>query len=252
MENTSDERQPPKFDDLYRDERTVDGLPALTPWDIGGPQPVVQQLVAYGGVRGAVLDPGTGPGHHAILFAQKGYPATGIDASPAAIERARHNAERAGVQVDFQVGDATELDGMENRFDTIVDSAFYHVLGEDEDTQGRYAQALHRAARPAARLYMFEAGRHNVNGIQALGLPADNFERVLPAARWRIDYLGPTTYQGHMTAEGLTQMLARASAIPGYRERMQPLQEQLRVIGPMLENHVMHWPVWTLVATRQD
>lgn len=156
------------------------------------------------------------------------------------------------MQVDFQVGDATELDGMKNRFDTIVDSAFYHVLGEDEDTQGRYAQALHRAARPAARLYMFEAGRHNVNGIQALGLPADNFERVLPAARWRIDYLGPTTYQGHMTAEGLTQMLARASAIPGYRERMQPLQEQLRVIGPMLENHVMHWPVWTLVATRQD
>ena len=36
----------PDFDELYRDERSVDGLPALTPWDIGGPQPVVQQLVA--------------------------------------------------------------------------------------------------------------------------------------------------------------------------------------------------------------
>ena len=52
----------PDFDELYRDERSVDGLPALTPWDIGGPQPVVQQLVAYGAVRGEVLDPGTGPG----------------------------------------------------------------------------------------------------------------------------------------------------------------------------------------------
>jgi hypothetical protein len=30
----------PDFGQLYRDERSVDGLPALTPWDIGGPQPV--------------------------------------------------------------------------------------------------------------------------------------------------------------------------------------------------------------------
>jgi SAM-dependent methyltransferase len=67
------------FDELYRDERSVDGLPALTPWDIGGPQPVVQQLVAYRALRGEVLDPGTGPGHHAIYFASKGYAATGID-----------------------------------------------------------------------------------------------------------------------------------------------------------------------------
>jgi hypothetical protein len=25
------------FDELYRDQRPVDGLPALTPWDIGEP-----------------------------------------------------------------------------------------------------------------------------------------------------------------------------------------------------------------------
>ncbi|VBA34820.1 hypothetical protein LAUMK13_00586 [Mycobacterium innocens] len=49
---------------------------------------------------------------------------TGIDGSPSAIERARRNAERAGVTVDFQVADATRLDGFEGRFDTVVDSAF--------------------------------------------------------------------------------------------------------------------------------
>jgi hypothetical protein len=69
------------FDVLYRDERSVNGLPALTPWDIGEPQPVVQQLVAYGALRGEVRDPGTGPGHHAIHFALKGYATTGIDSS---------------------------------------------------------------------------------------------------------------------------------------------------------------------------
>jgi hypothetical protein len=77
----------PDFDQLHRDERLVDGAPALTPWDIGGPQPVVKQLVAFGGLRGEVLDPGTGPGHHAIHYASQGYSATGIDSSPAGIDR---------------------------------------------------------------------------------------------------------------------------------------------------------------------
>ncbi|MGH3561192.1 MAG: class I SAM-dependent methyltransferase, partial [Mycobacterium sp.] len=108
----------PDFDDLYRDTRLVDGAPLPTPWDIGAPQPVVQQLVAYRALRGEVLDPGTGPGHHAIYYASKGYSVTGIDVSSAAVERARRNAEHAGVTVDFRVADATVLDGFENRFGT--------------------------------------------------------------------------------------------------------------------------------------
>lgn len=113
------------FEQLYDQAEHTD---RRIPWDIGGPQPAVQQLVAYGGIRGEVLDPGTGPGYHAIHFAAQGYSATGIDDSPSAIERAKHNAEQAGVQVDFQVGDATRLEGFEGRFDTVVDGAFYHVF----------------------------------------------------------------------------------------------------------------------------
>lgn len=83
--------------------------------------------------------------------------------------------------MDFQVADATKLDGLDDRFDTVVDSAFYHVFLGDEETQVRYAQALHRATRPGARLFMLEFGRHNVNGIEWDGLTEDNFQRVLPA-----------------------------------------------------------------------
>ena len=171
------------FEPLYGEAEKTDGL---IPWDIGGPQPVVEQLVAYGAIRGEVLDPGTGPGYHAIHYASQGYSATGVDGSPTAIARAKRNAERAGVQVDFQVADATKLDGFEGRFDTVVDSAFYHVLMDDEAVQTRYAQALHRATKPGARLFMFEFSPHNVNGIQWVGIPADNFERVLGAGGWRI------------------------------------------------------------------
>ncbi len=58
----------------------------------------MQQSVAFGGLRGEVLDPGTGRGHHAIHYASQGYSATGIDSSPAGIELAKGNAERAGVR----------------------------------------------------------------------------------------------------------------------------------------------------------
>jgi methylase of polypeptide subunit release factors len=94
----------PTFDTMYGGEHATTDM---VPWDIGGPQPVVQQLVAYGGVRGRVLDAGTGPGYHAIHCASHGYPVVGVDASAAAIDRAEHNAERAGVLVDCQVADAT-------------------------------------------------------------------------------------------------------------------------------------------------
>lgn len=91
-----DPADPTRFEEMYRDDRVAHGLPAATPWDIGGPQPVVQQLVALGAIRGEVLDPGTGPGHHAIYYAAKGYAATGIDGSVAAIERARTTRVRRG------------------------------------------------------------------------------------------------------------------------------------------------------------
>jgi SAM-dependent methyltransferase len=238
------------FEPLYGEAEHTDGL---IPWDIGGPQPVVQQLVAYGAIRGEVLDPGTGPGYHAIHYASQGYSATGVDGSPTAIERAKRNAERAGVQVDFQVADATKLDGFEGRFDTVVDSAFYHVFMNDEVTQTRYAQALHRATKPGARLFMFEFSPHNVNGLQWAGIPADNFERVLGASGWRIDYLGGTTYQARFLPETFEAMKKIVSEHQDeIVARMEPIVQQLSVLDPLLEDHRVHFPVWSVVATRLD
>jgi SAM-dependent methyltransferase len=238
--------QPMDFDALYGA-----GQQALVPWDIGGPQPVVQQLVAHGALRGEVLDPGTGPGYHAIYYASQGYSTTGIDGSPEAIKQAKRNAEKAGVQVNFQVADATVLDGLDGRFDTVVDSAFYHVFLNDEPTQIRYVKALHRATRPRARLFMFEFGRHNVNGLQFEGLPADNFQRVLTAAGWRLDHLGTSTYLGRFAPETLAQIEAMGLE-PNGAARWKPLQERLEVIGPLLDHYWVHMPIWAVVATRED
>lgn len=235
---------------MYRDDRTSHGLPAATPWDIGGPQPVVQQLVALGAIKGEVLDPGTGPGHHAIYYASKGYSATGIDASPSGLERARENARRAGVSVNFQLADATKLDGLQNRFDTVVDCAFYHVFSEDKELQQSYARALHRATKPGARLYMFEFGEHNVNGFRMpRSLSEDDFRQVLPANGWEITYLGPTTYRVNLSTESFETMLARN---PDIADQITPLMERFRIIEPWLEGGRAHAPFWECHATRVD
>jgi SAM-dependent methyltransferase len=241
---------PSRFEDMYRDERTSHGLPTATPWDIGGPQPVVQQLVALGAVNGEVLDPGTGPGHHAIYYASKGYSATGIDASPTGLERARENARKAGVSVNFQLADATKLEGLENRFDTVVDCAFYHTFSTDPELQNLYARALHRATKPGARLYMFEFGAHNVNGFKMpRSLSEDDFRHVLPDAGWEITYLGPTTYQVNMSTETFDLMIARN---PDTADQIKPLAERFRTIEPWLTNGRAYAPFWEVHASRVD
>jgi hypothetical protein len=100
---------------------------------------------------------------------------------------------------------------------------------------------------------MFEFSPHNVNGIQWYGIPADNFERVLGASGWRIDYLGGSIYQARFLPETFAAMTKVESEhqdeILG---RVQPLFQQLGVLDPLLDDHRVHLPVWSVVATRLD
>jgi SAM-dependent methyltransferase len=241
---------PSRFEDMYRDQRLSHGLPAATPWDIGGPQPVVQQLVALGVIKGEVLDPGTGPGHHAIYYASKGYSATGIDGSTGALERARENAKKAGVTVDFRLADATKLEGLENRFDTVIDCAFYHTFSIEPELQRSYAHALHRATKPGARLFMFEFGEHDVNGFKMLrSLSENDFHGVFPDAGWQITYLGPTAYQVNMSTETIEMMAARN---PDMADQIEELINRFRAMEPWLTNGRVHAPFWEMHATRVD
>ena len=250
MTTQFDPTDPTRFEEMYRDERMQHGLPAATPWDIGGPQPVVQQLVALDAIKGEVLDPGTGPGHHAIFYASKGYSATGIDGSAGAVQRARENAKKAGVSVNFQLADATKLEGLDGRFDTVVDCAFYHTFSTEPELQKSYVQALRRATKPGARLYMFEFGEHNVNGfVMPRSLSEDDFRQVLPLGGWEITYLGTTTYQVNMSIETLEAMAKRN---PDMADRVEPIMERFRVMEPWLVDGRLHAPFWEVHAIRTD
>lgn len=236
----------PQQSDAERFEQVYRVQPSGTPWDIGGPQPVVRRWVALGAVRGAVLDPGTGPGHHAIHCALNGYAATGVDVSETAIGVARGNARAAGVSVDFVVADAKKLAGFTDRFDTVVDTAFYNTFATDPAAQHDYLRALHRATRPGARLLMAEAGDYNVNGFfMPPAMSEDVLRQSLPAGGWQISYLGPTTYQVNVSVAGF-------EANPDPPPRIVSIIKRLRAIEPLLDGEPVHAPFWEVHATRID
>ncbi|MFD3514767.1 class I SAM-dependent methyltransferase [Streptomyces sp. NPDC058657] len=162
------------------------------PWDIGEPQPDVIAMEEEGRFAGSVLDIGCGPGDNTVFLARRGHDVTGVDAASAAIGQAR---ERAGdLVVEFAVADATRLDGYEDRFDSVLDSALFHTL--DGESRRRYVRALHRATRPGARLSML-CFADVPGGMPApLSVSEEEVRETLGAHGWQVRELSQSVYAG--------------------------------------------------------
>ena len=122
------------------------------PWDIGRPQPALSALAQTGVLVGPVLDIGCGTGEHALMAAELGLEAVGIDASPTAVAIAQRKAAERGLEVDFLVADALDLAGMGRRFGTVLDSGLFHTLSDLE--RARYEAELREILVPGGRYVM--------------------------------------------------------------------------------------------------
>src|SRR5437762_4580495 len=91
--------------------------------------PQAARLVRHARVKNGdrVLDVGCGTGVVAVTAARLGARATGLDLTPALLERARENSQIAGVGIEWREGDAENLPFDDGAFDVVV-SQFGHIF----------------------------------------------------------------------------------------------------------------------------
>lgn len=159
------------------------------PWEIGRPQPALHRIAERGDWRGAVLDVGCGTGEHALLAASLGLAATGIDASPRAIARAQAKAQARGSAVRFVQLNALELSALGATFETVVDSALFHVFTDAD--RARYVASVNTVTAPGSRYFLLcfselEPGDWGPRRVTQAEIAA-SFQ-----ATWRIDVIEAT------------------------------------------------------------
>lgn len=172
------------------------------PWVIGEPQPQVLTLEREGWIRGRVLDPGCGAGEHTIALTALGYDVLGVDLSPSAVAYARANAERKGVPARFELADMVAIGGDPGLaselgvFDTILDSALFHVFLADPQARAAYVQALHTLCAPGGRVLLLALSDAEPGFGPRIG---DGMIRESFGAGWELEDLRAGRYRGRIT-----------------------------------------------------
>jgi SAM-dependent methyltransferase len=192
-------RRSEDFDEMYT------GTP---PWDIGRPQPAFLTLADTGALQGTVLDAGCGTGEHALMAAERGRNATGVDLAAAAIAAAEAKARDRGLEARFLVWDALDLAGLGHPFDTVLDCGLFHIF-EDPD-RAAYVESLTAAVRPGGRYFMlcFSDLQPGDWGPRRV---SEEEIRASFATGWRIDTLEPATIEITLDPAGARGWLVSAT-----------------------------------------
>lgn len=150
----------------------------------------------FGGLSGSILDAGVGTGRN-MPYYPPGARVTGLDISPAMLERARRRKESLGIDVTLLERDVTATGLPDSHFDAVVATFLFCVL--DDALQLPALRELARITRPGGEIrileyqYSRDPGRRLVMRAWApwvrlaYGARFDrNTERYLPAAGLRI------------------------------------------------------------------
>lgn len=225
------------FEQLYQGALSVG---TDMPWDIGAPQPLLVELEEAGEIGEDTLDVGCGLGDNAIFLASRGHRVTGVDGAPTAIRQARERAVAQGIDVEFAVAEVTRLDGFENRFDTVVDSALYHCLNESARID--YLAALTRATRPGARLHLLCFSEELPDSIPTPFRFSEADLRETIGKSWTITRLRAALYASATTAADLLAIDPAVLSRPVDPEDLAGLEVD--------ERGRLQFPVWQLTAVR--
>jgi ubiquinone/menaquinone biosynthesis C-methylase UbiE len=103
--------------------------------------------------RGSVLEVAAGPGYFAIELAKLGeYEIAGLDISKTFVEMARANAAKAGVRVDFHLGNASSMIFADETFDFLLCGAAFKNFSEPV----RALEEMHRVLKPGGQALIID------------------------------------------------------------------------------------------------
>ena len=151
-----------------------------TPWDTGVTPPEVVELIEGPAALapGRALDLGCGTGTNVRYLAEHGWEATGVDAVPAAIDRA--TGKLAGVSnARVILGDVTELERLDlaGSFDLVLDIGCFHSI--EHRRRPAYAAGVASLTREGSRLFVFAFAQRT--GLVPLGVtPGEMATRFAP------------------------------------------------------------------------
>ena len=137
------------FEEMYK------GVP---PWEIDGPQSEIVHLAESGEIRSAVLDVGCGTGENSLYLAEIGLQVVGIDIVQTAVEKALSKAKERSLVPTFLVWDALNLQRLERKFNTVIDSGFFHVLPDKK--RPVFVEALASVLNPGGTYFVMCFSEH--------------------------------------------------------------------------------------------
>ncbi len=125
-----------------------------------------------------VLDLGCGTGTLTVMVRrrQPGAEVIGIDPDPEMLDRARSKARRAGVEIAFDQGFASELPYLDSRFDRVLASMMTHHLDPDAKRQA-FAEVL-RVLRPGGQFHIVDLGPPRSSAMRLMTTILRNLEET--------------------------------------------------------------------------
>jgi ubiquinone/menaquinone biosynthesis C-methylase UbiE len=130
---------------------------------------------------GRAIDIGCGTGTNIVALARAGWQVTGVDFAPRAIQLARQKLQKAGVQAEVFVQDATKLERITGPFDLAFDLGCFQTI--PLDGRSEYLKQLNRILVPDGfwLMYGFLKPESNLAGS---GLTGAEIRRI--SSEWTL------------------------------------------------------------------
>ena len=89
-----------------------------------------------------ILDVGTGPGQLALMFAEMGHRVTAVDLSTNMLDKARKNALKRSLDINFIQGDAEDLQFPDMQFDVVSSKFLLWTLPDPQKALSEWGRVL--------------------------------------------------------------------------------------------------------------